>query len=106
MLFYINRTKIRKDGTCQLLCKLSIDGEPEQIGTKISVNPAIWEPGEGETGGKATGRSNNALEVNNGIKEITKRIKKHHKDIKASLGFVTYRNAPPGCECGGTERVS
>ncbi len=89
ILFYINRTKIRKDGTCQLLCKLSIDSESEQIGTKISVNPAIWEPGEGETGGKATGRSNNALEVNNGIQEITKRIKKHHKDIKASLGFVT-----------------
>ena len=25
ILFYINRTKIRKDGTCQLLCKISID---------------------------------------------------------------------------------
>ena len=25
VLFYINRTKIRKDGMCQLLCKVSID---------------------------------------------------------------------------------
>ena len=25
VLFYINRTKVRKDGTCQLLCKVSID---------------------------------------------------------------------------------
>ena len=33
VLFYINRTKIRKDGTCQLLCKVSIDAEWEQIGT-------------------------------------------------------------------------
>lgn len=27
ILFYINRTKMRKDGTCQLLCKVSIDAE-------------------------------------------------------------------------------
>ena len=27
ILFYINRTKIRKDGTCQLLCKVSIDAK-------------------------------------------------------------------------------
>ena len=37
ILFYINRTKMRKDGTCQLLCKVSIDAEWEQIGTKVSV---------------------------------------------------------------------
>ena len=41
VLFYINRTKIRKDGMCQLLCKVSIDAEWAQIGTKVSVNPAI-----------------------------------------------------------------
>lgn len=29
ILFYINRTKIRKDGTCQLLCKISIDAKWE-----------------------------------------------------------------------------
>lgn len=34
VLFYINRTKIRKDGMCQLLCKVSIDAEWAQIGTK------------------------------------------------------------------------
>jgi len=27
VLFYINRTKVRKDGMCQLLCKVSIDGK-------------------------------------------------------------------------------
>ena len=44
ILFYINRTKIRKDGTCQLLCKISIDAKWEPIGTKVSVNPAVWNP--------------------------------------------------------------
>ena len=60
VLFYINRTKVRKDGTCQLLCKVSIDAEWEQIGTKVSVNPAIWNPEKG----RADGRSANAVIVN------------------------------------------
>ena len=34
VLFYINRTKVRKDGTCQLLCKVSIDAESAHIGIK------------------------------------------------------------------------
>lgn len=85
ILFFINRTKIRKDGMCQLLCRLSIDADNEQIGTKISVDPAIWEPKEG----RAVGRSRNALEVNNAIGQLTEKIKDHHREIKESLGFVT-----------------
>ena len=85
ILFYINRTKIRKDGTCQLLCKVSIDAEWEQIGTKVSVNPDIWNP---ETG-RADGRSENAVTVNRAIAELTREITNHYNHIKKSLGFVT-----------------
>lgn len=85
ILFYINRTKIRKDGTCQLLCKVSIDAEWEQIGTKASVNPDIWNP---ETG-RADGRSENAVTVNRAIDELTREIINHYNHIKKSLGFVT-----------------
>ena len=85
ILFYINRTKIRKDGTCQLLCKVSIDAEWEQIGTKASVNPDIWNP---ETG-RADGRSENAVTENRAIDELTKEITGHYNHIKKSLGFVT-----------------
>lgn len=85
ILFYINRTKIRKDGTCQLLCKVSIDAEWEQIGTKASVNLDIWNP---ETG-RADGRSENAVTVNRAIDELTREITNHYNHIKKSLGFVT-----------------
>lgn len=85
ILFYINRTKIRKDGTCQLLCKVSIDAEWEQIGTKASVNTDIWNP---ETG-RADGRSENAVTVNRAIDELTREITNHYNHIKKSLGFVT-----------------
>ncbi|GAB6122542.1 site-specific integrase [Dysgonomonas termitidis] len=85
ILFYINRTKIRKDGMCQLLCNISIDAESQQVGTKVSVNPSLWNSSEG----RAAGRSQNALQVNKSIDELTERIKNHHKEIKESLGFVT-----------------
>lgn len=85
ILFYINRTKIRKDGTCQLLCKISIDAKWEQIGTKVSVNPAIWNPEKG----RADGRSENALTVNRAIDDLTKEINEHYRRIKSSLGFIT-----------------
>lgn len=85
VLFYINRTKIRKDGTCQLLCKVSIDAVSAQIGIKASVNPALWNP---ETG-RADGRSENALTVNRAIEDLTQEINGHYRRIKNNLGFVT-----------------
>lgn len=85
ILFYINRTKIRKDGSCQLLCKVSIDAEWEQIGTKVSVNPDIWNPEKG----RADGRSSNAVTVNRAIDALTDEITGHYEDIRRSLGFVT-----------------
>ncbi len=85
VLFYINRTKVRKDGLCQLLCKVSIDAEAAQIGTKVAIDPAIWNP----TTGRADGRSRNANEVNRAIDALTEEIKGHYKRINLSLGFVT-----------------
>jgi len=85
ILFYINRTKIRKDGMCQLLCNISIDAESQQVGTKVSVDPSLWD----SSTGRAAGRSRNALQVNQAIDLLTERIRKHHKEIKESLGFVT-----------------
>jgi hypothetical protein len=85
ILFYINRTKIRKDGMCQLLCKVSIDAEAGQIGTKVSVDPKIWDA----TTGRASGKSRNALEVNAVIDGLTRKITYHYSQIRGGLGFVT-----------------
>lgn len=85
VLFYINRTKVRKDGSCQLLCKVSIDSKWEQIGTKVSVNPALWNPATG----RADGRSENALVVNRAIDDLTERINRHYRRIRGELGFVS-----------------
>ena len=43
VMFYINRTKMKKDGMCQLLCRVTIDTSVAQIGTKIMVDPSVWD---------------------------------------------------------------
>ena len=60
LLFYINRTKVRKDGTCKLLCKVSIDAKSAPININAFVEPSLWNP---ETK-RANGRSENARTVN------------------------------------------
>lgn len=85
VLFYINRTKIRKDGLCQLLCKISIDGKAAQIGTKVLLDPNLWDP----AAGRATGRSRNALEINRSIDRLTTDIQAHYNHIRTELGFVS-----------------
>ena len=85
ILFYVNRTKVRKDGKCQLLCKISIDAESQQVGTKVSLDPALWD----STGGCAKGRSRAAIEVNGAIDEMTKKITDLYHQIRGSLGYVT-----------------
>lgn len=92
VLFYINRTKVRKDGMCQLLCKVSIDAEWAQIGTKVSVNPAIWNPEKG----RADGRSENAVTVNRAINDLTSEIAGHYERIKKQPGF---HHGGTGQEC-------
>lgn len=85
VLFYINRTKVRKDGTCQLLCKVSIDAESAHIGIKAAIEPSLWNPATG----RADGRSANARKVNRAIDLLTEQIEAHYRRIRNDLGFVT-----------------
>lgn len=85
LLFYINRTKVRKDGTCKLLCKVSIDTKSAPININAFVDPSLWNP---ETK-RANGRSENARTVNLAIEKLTEKITGHYRHIRKSLGFVT-----------------
>ena len=91
LLFYINRTKVRKDGTCKLLCKVSIDAKSAPININAFVDPSLWNP---ETK-RANGRSENARTVNLAIEKLTEKFKaKSQKtvnfitDIKAETAYA------------------
>jgi site-specific recombinase XerD len=85
VMFYINRTKTKKDGMCQLLCRVTIDTSVAQIGTKIMVDPSLWDG----KAGRAAGKSKNAVAVNRVIDKLIGEITAHYREFRASLGFVT-----------------
>ena len=39
VLFYINRDKVKKDGTTAIFCRIIVDGEQTVITTGIFCNP-------------------------------------------------------------------
>ena len=85
VMFYINRTKTKKDGMCQLLCRVTIDTSVAQIGTKIAVDPSAWDG----NAGRATGKSKNAVYVHRAIDKLRGEITVYYRELRTSLGFVT-----------------
>ena len=54
ILFYINKSKTKADGTTSILCRITIDGVNVVITTGESVLPHDWSVKRGETMDKKT----------------------------------------------------
>lgn len=42
-LFYINRNKVRKNGLCPVMGRVTLDGEIAQFSTGLETNPDLWD---------------------------------------------------------------
>ena len=51
VVFYINRQKVKKDGLCPLMGRISINKEVGQFSAKMDIDPALWDAKN--TGSKA-----------------------------------------------------
>ena len=65
LLFYINRAKVKADGTTPVLCRITIDGKNTVITTDILCRPEDWNAKKGTT-------SN--VKDNNRLTDLRKRI--------------------------------
>ena len=85
VLFYINRQKIKKNGRCPLMGRISINAEMAQFSAGLDVDPKLWDA-------KAyclTGRSRHAAEANYQIKQLTEKINGYYKEILDEQGYIT-----------------
>ena len=85
VLFYINRQKIKKNGLCPLMGRISINSEIAQFSAGMDVDPALWDA----KSYRMTGRSRHAAEVNHHIIRLTENIRKYHKEILDEQGYIT-----------------
>lgn len=60
LLFYINRSKVKADGTTAIMCRITIDGKSTALTTGIYCKPEDWNPKKQEI---AQTRDNNRLDT-------------------------------------------
>ena len=85
VLFYINKTKMKKNGMCQVLGRITVDTGIAQIGTKVEIPPDLWDA----KAGRAIGRSRQSLLVNRTIEMLAAKIDGHYHELVDNRGFVT-----------------
>ena len=83
LLLYVNRNKVKADGTTAILCRISIDGKNTVITTGIHCLPDDWNSHKGETCEKRTNKR--LAEFRTHIEQAYERILKEQGVISAEL---------------------
>lgn len=75
ILFYINKNKVKIDGTTGILCRITIDGTNVVMSTGESIVPQDWSVKRGETTDKKTNQ----------------RLKTFRKEIEQGYSILLYK---------------
>lgn len=84
-LFYINRNKVKKNGLCPVMGRVTLDGEIAQFSTGLETNPDLWDAKTG----RSTGRTTYEAGVNRELRSLSASIEKHYTCIVEKDGYVT-----------------
>lgn len=80
ILFYINRGKVKKDGTTAIFCRITVDGEQTVITTGIFCNPNDWKSKKGEVKDE---------KANSQLKAFRQRIEQSYENTLKKQGVVS-----------------
>lgn len=80
ILYYINRSKVKTDGTTAIMCRITIDGKNSVFATGCYCNPKDWKA---KTGEARDARTNNLLEA------LRSRIETSYDNLLKDAGMVT-----------------
>ena len=97
VIFYLKKNKVKKDGTSPIMGRITVDGTQAQFSCKVSIEAKLW----GAKGGRATGKTITARDVNRALDKLRATITKHYQEIMERDNFVTaekVRNAFQGLE--------
>ena len=85
IIFYLKRQVVKKDGTVPVMGRITVDGTQAQFSCKVTANPKSWDT----KGGRMTGKSMLALEVNRKLDKMRVSINKHYQEILDRDNYVT-----------------
>ena len=79
-LYYINRSKIKADGTTAIMCRVTIDGKSTVLATGLYCTPDEWNSKKGETKNSRT---------NGMLNEYKNRIDDTYNSLLKVNGVIT-----------------
>jgi len=80
ILLYINKGKVKKDGTTAIFCRITVDGEQTVITTGIFCNPNDWKSKKGEVKDE---------KANSQLKAFRQRIEQAYENTLKKYGVVS-----------------
>ena len=80
ILYYINRSKIKADGTTAIMCRITIDGKNSVFATGYYCNPNAWNAKTGEV---------KDIRTNNMLNDLRARIETSYGNLLKDAGMVT-----------------
>ncbi|KAB4161726.1 site-specific integrase, partial [Bacteroides uniformis] len=96
LLFYINRRKIKKNGRCPIMGRVTLDGKISQYSTGLEIEPDLWDAkvGKAFTDGRKTGnitgeKRNELNRLNSLLEALEEKAKAAYKRNVDSYGFVS-----------------
>ena len=78
VLFYLRGNHVNKDGTSAIMMRITVDGEMEQINTKLTIDPKLWDVKTG----RGIGRSAKIQELNGRLNDIQVILKDHYYETQ------------------------
>jgi len=85
VLFYVNRDKLKQNGLCPVMGRITIDTKVAQFSTKADVDSTLWDTKTG----RAIGKSCQSVLVNRTIDHLTQEINKFYTELIDRQGYVT-----------------
>jgi len=85
VLFYVNRDKVKQNGLCPVMGRITIDTKVAQFSTKTDIDSTLWDTKTG----RAIGKSSQSILVNRAIDHLTQEINKFYTELVDKQGYVT-----------------
>ena len=79
-LYYINRSKIKSDGTTSIMCRITIDGKAVTLATGLYCQPEEWNSAKGEVKNSR---------INGMLNEYRKRIDDTYDNLLKVNGIIS-----------------
>lgn len=79
-LYYINRSKVKADGTTAIMCRITIDGKNNVFSTGFYCKPEEWNTKTGEV---------KNVRINRNLEDLRKRLSNSYENLLKDTGMVT-----------------